>query len=71
MREFGLIDITRQELSGYFPEMRVLAGQCQFNNCLHADEPGCRVKEAVQEGTIAIDRYASYRAILDSILPFH
>jgi len=67
MREFGLVDITKQELSGYFPEMRILAGQCQFNNCLHVAEPGCRVKEAVAEGVIAADRYASYCSILDSI----
>jgi ribosome biogenesis GTPase len=67
MREFGLFDITRQELSGYFPEMRALAGQCQFNNCLHLEEPGCRVKEAVNEGRIAMDRYVSYCGILASI----
>jgi ribosome biogenesis GTPase / thiamine phosphate phosphatase len=67
MREFGLVDISRQELSGYFPEMRVFAGQCQFNNCLHLEEPGCRVKEAIADGRIAIDRYASYCNILDSI----
>ena len=67
MREFGLVDISRQELSGYFPEMRALAGQCQFNNCLHMAEPGCRVKEAVSAGRIAVDRYESYCAILESI----
>jgi len=67
MKEFGLVDISRAELSGYFPEMRALAGQCQFNNCLHAEEPGCMVKEAVREGRIAMDRYISYRSILDSI----
>lgn len=67
MREFGLVDISRQELSGYFPEMRILAGQCQFNNCLHVAEPGCRVKEAVAAGRIAGDRYGSYCAILESI----
>jgi len=67
MKEFGLVDISRAELSGYFPEMRALAGQCQFNNCLHAEEPGCVVKEAVREGSITEDRYVSYRTILDSI----
>jgi ribosome biogenesis GTPase len=67
MREFGLVDISRQELSGYFPEMRILAGQCQFNNCLHLEEPGCRVKEAVGDGRIAAHRYDSYCAILNSI----
>ncbi|HTI93959.1 MAG TPA: ribosome small subunit-dependent GTPase A [Puia sp.] len=67
MREFGLVDISRQELSGYFPEMRALAGQCQFNNCLHLEEPGCKVKDAVREGKIAGDRYISYCSILGSI----
>jgi len=67
MREFGLVDISRPELSGYFPEMRALAGQCQFNNCLHLEEPGCVVKAAVQEGSISPDRYISYCAILGSI----
>jgi len=67
MKEFGLVDISRAELSGYFPEMRALAGECQFNNCLHAEEPGCVVKQAVMEGDIAEDRYVSYRTILDSI----
>ena len=67
MREFGLVNITKAELSGYFPEMRALAGLCQFNNCLHLEEPGCKVKQAVSEGLIDPDRYVSYRAILDSI----
>jgi ribosome biogenesis GTPase / thiamine phosphate phosphatase len=67
MREFGLVDISRPELSGYFPEMRALAGQCQFNNCLHMEEPGCQVKKAVQDGGIYMDRYVSYCSILDSI----
>ncbi|HEY4108403.1 ribosome small subunit-dependent GTPase A [Puia sp.] len=67
MREFGLVDITKEELSGYFPEMRVLAGQCQFNDCLHLEEPGCSVKLGVQEGSIAPHRYTSYCAILGSL----
>lgn len=67
MREFGLVDISRQELSHYFPEMRDVIGDCQFNNCLHLNEPGCAVKKAVSEGTITEERYASYINILDSI----
>jgi ribosome biogenesis GTPase len=67
MREFGLFDISKQELSGYFPEMRALAGLCQFNNCLHQGEPGCAVKKAVEDGRIHADRYASYCHILDTI----
>jgi ribosome biogenesis GTPase len=68
MREFGLVDITKQELSGYFPEMRALAGQCQFNDCLHLGEPGCRVKQGVEKGSISPARYQSYCSILESIL---
>lgn len=67
MREFGLVDITRQELSHYFPEMRKRIDQCQFNNCLHTNEPGCAVKEGVIEGEIMEDRYVSYYNILESI----
>jgi ribosome biogenesis GTPase / thiamine phosphate phosphatase len=67
MREFGLVDISKQELSGYFPEMRILAGQCQFNNCVHIDEPGCAVKEAVGAGRIHELRYGSYCHILGTI----
>src|SRR5450432_3826860 len=40
IREFGLVDIPRQELSHYFPEMRSRLNDCQFNNCLHVNEPG-------------------------------
>jgi ribosome biogenesis GTPase len=67
MREFGIFDISKQELSGYFPEMRALIGQCQFNNCLHVEEPGCAVKKAVEDGVIHPDRYVSYLHILGSI----
>ncbi len=67
LREFALMDITKQELSQYFPEMLALVNNCQFNNCMHINEPDCAVKEAVNEGTIATDRYVSYLTILDSI----
>jgi len=67
MREFGLVDISRQELSHYFPEMRNLLQQCQFNNCLHLNEPGCAVKAALLEEKIHVERYLSYCNILDSI----
>jgi len=67
MREFGLVDVSKQELSHYFPEMRARLNKCQFNNCLHMNEPGCAVKEAVANGEIDEDRYVSYVNILDSI----
>ena len=67
MREFGLVDLTKQELSHYFPEMRERLVDCQFNNCLHVNEPGCAVKNAVVDGEISENRYVSYVNILDSI----
>jgi len=67
MREFGLVDLARQELSHYFPEMRDRLNNCQFNNCLHINEPGCAIKEAVVAGEIHENRYASYVNILESI----
>lgn len=67
MREFGLVDISRQELSHYFPEMARLINDCQFNNCLHINEPGCAIKDAVANGIIDEERFISYYKILESI----
>ena len=67
IREFGIVDIEREELSHYFPEMRAVLQECQFNNCLHVNEPGCAVKQAVSDGSISPDRFASYLSILDTI----
>lgn len=67
VKEFGLIDFEKEELAHYFPEMRAVMNSCRFNNCLHINEPGCAVKAAVSDGTIAVDRYASYLAIMDTI----
>jgi len=67
IREFGIVDVTKEELSHYFPEMRRVLNNCQFNNCVHINEPGCAVKEAVNNNEISVNRYASYLTILDSI----
>jgi ribosome biogenesis GTPase len=67
MREFGLVDISKQEVSHYFPEMRKRLNDCQFNNCLHVNEPGCAIKEAVANGEVSEDRYVSYVNIMESI----
>ncbi len=61
------MDISKQELSHYFPEMIALVNDCQFNNCMHINEPDCAVKEAVNSGVISTDRYVSYLTILESI----
>jgi ribosome biogenesis GTPase len=47
--------------------MRNRINDCQFNNCLHVNEPGCAIKKALDEGLINIDRYESYCNMLDSI----
>ncbi len=67
IRELGLVDISRQELSHYFPEMKALMNDCQFNNCMHTEEPNCAIKNAVNTNQIHPERYISYRNILDSI----
>jgi ribosome biogenesis GTPase / thiamine phosphate phosphatase len=67
MREFGLVDISKKELSHYFPEMLSRLRDCQFNNCMHINEPGCAIKKALNEGQIHVERYVSYLSILDSI----
>lgn len=67
IREFGLVDISKQELSHYFPEMRARLNECQFNNCLHINEPGCAIKDAVAAGEISEDRFVSYYGILETI----
>ena len=67
IRELGLVDIPKEELSHYFPEMRALINDCKFNNCMHLNEPGCAVKTAVEDGSIHIDRYISYCNILETI----
>jgi len=67
VKEFGLIDFEKEELSQYFPEMRAVMSGCKFNNCMHLDEPGCAVKQAVNDNRITVDRYASYMTILDTI----
>jgi len=67
VKEFGLIDLKREELAHYFPEMKKRLNDCRFNNCLHLNEPGCAVKEAVASGDLHGDRYLSYLSIMDTI----
>lgn len=67
MKEFGIMDIEKEELAHYFPEIREKMHACRFNNCLHINEPGCAVKEALADGSIHINRYISYCTLLESI----
>ncbi|MCX8112441.1 MAG: ribosome small subunit-dependent GTPase A [Bacteroidia bacterium] len=65
--EFRTRDFAPQELSHYFPEMRIRLSACRFNNCLHLDEPGCAVIEAVRRKEIATSRYHTYLSMLNEL----
>ena len=65
IKELGLAEMEKAEISHYFPEMRDRLNQCRYHNCLHFNEPGCAVKEAVNEGEIAESRYWSYLSMIE------
>ncbi|WP_255647393.1 ribosome small subunit-dependent GTPase A [Fulvivirga sedimenti] len=65
IKELALVEIPPEELGDYFPEIRVLRGSCKFNNCLHLREPGCAVKQALEDGDINPLRFKSYLSMLD------
>ena len=60
IKGFGLIDLEKEELAKYFPEMFAISGECKFHNCVHISEPGCAILEAVSNNEIAESRYQSY-----------
>ncbi|NDE62581.1 MAG: ribosome small subunit-dependent GTPase A, partial [Cyclobacteriaceae bacterium] len=64
IKEFGILNVEKEELSHFFPEMRALLGQCRYHNCTHINEPGCRVLKSLEEGLIPAQRYQSYVNIL-------
>jgi ribosome biogenesis GTPase len=65
IKGFGLLEMAKDEISHYFPEMFRLLNNCQYYNCTHTHEPGCAVKKAVEEGEIAESRYDTYLGLLD------
>jgi ribosome biogenesis GTPase / thiamine phosphate phosphatase len=69
LREFGLTGMNKGELGHYFPEIRSRMNQCRFNNCMHMNEPGCAIEEAMESGKIAPTRYRSYLAMMDGETP--
>lgn len=60
IRGFGIVDMDKDEIGDYFPELLALKADCKFNNCLHLDEPKCAVKEALEKDEISWSRYRSY-----------
>jgi len=67
IREFGLVDMEKEEIQNYFPEIFQLKSECKFDNCLHINEPKCAVIKAVQDGEIAVSRYENYVGFLEEI----
>ena len=65
LRGFGLVDLKKEEIALYFPEMLRVSDDCRFAPCTHTHEPGCAVKEAVENGDITYDRYSSYLGMLE------
>jgi len=65
IRGFGVVDMDRNEIYHFFPEIFRKSKECRFNNCLHLDEPGCEVRAAVEKGDIDFLRYRSYLNIME------
>jgi len=65
IRGFGVIDMDRNEIYHFFPEIFRKSKECRFYNCLHLEEPGCAVRAAVEAGVINLMRYRSYLNILE------
>lgn len=63
IKGFGTVDLDNEVLAHYFPEMRSRMEGCKFNNCVHINEPKCAIKEAVETGDIAQERYDNYLSI--------
>lgn len=65
LRGFGLVNLEKEEIARYFPEMLKAAEGCRFTPCTHTHEPGCAVKEAVENGEISAERYSSYLGMIE------
>jgi ribosome biogenesis GTPase len=65
IKELGLVEMKKEEVGHYFPEIRDRMNDCKFNNCLHENEPKCAVRDAVENGEISPERYESYLRILN------
>ncbi|MBT6235145.1 MAG: ribosome small subunit-dependent GTPase A [Bacteroidetes bacterium] len=67
IKDFGMVHTEPNQVCHYFPEIKKLISKCKFSNCLHTEEPECRVIEAVQRGEIPATRYINYLGILAEV----
>lgn len=68
IKGFGTVNMDKEEIYHYFPDIFKFSAKCRFNNCLHLNEPGCAVREAVEEHYISESRYKSYLNIMQEEL---
>ena len=69
VKGFGTIDFEKSEVAHFFPEIFKVSKECKYNNCTHTHEPGCAVREAVEQSRISQSRYNSYLSIIDDANP--
>lgn len=67
VRGFGTIDFDKRSVGHYFPEIFHFSNQCKYSDCSHRNEPGCAVRQALEEHRIAQSRYTSYLSILEEV----
>lgn len=67
VKGFGTIDYDKYEVAHFFPDIFTRSKDCRYSNCTHTHEPGCAVRQALEQNEIAQSRYASYLSILDDI----
>jgi ribosome biogenesis GTPase len=70
IREFGLWHMEPEDILYGFRELREFAGLCRFRDCQHEKEPGCALRDGVEEGKISAARFASYKRILATLSEF-
>lgn len=67
VREFGLWHLEPEQVTNAFVEFREYLGGCKFRDCKHGNDPGCLIREAMQDGKITRERYDSYHKIIESM----
>jgi ribosome biogenesis GTPase len=60
-------EVEKEELKDYFIEFNEYEDKCRFIGCMHLNEPGCAVKEALMKGKISSIRYDNYKALYDEL----
>jgi len=67
IREFGLWDVSKDEVEYGFKEIHAYSDKCRFRNCKHINEPQCAILEAIDNNKINLERFESFRQIVDSL----